>query len=266
MSEIMSNAPVYYAVAQAQFNPVAAMAKYVEQIQDQLRRAGYSLFEPQQIMHLVVPEQGQGQPQKPEIEQTKAWLMTRSDRTSGFVLTPTGITYHTTHYQTHNEFIPQLLRGLAAVHEAVSLEHISRLGLRYLDAVLPRAGETIDQYLVGGLHGIDFNAPRQHAISETVFSTESGPLVSEGTLVVKVYQMTGPVGFPPDMLPAGLAMDPRFAVNHVPEHSVIDTDHYVAGQLPVEMGTLNEQLVSLHGAIKSVFSATTTDFARGAWA
>ena len=41
MSEKMSNAPVYYALAQAQFNPVAAMAKYVYEVQDLLRRDGY---------------------------------------------------------------------------------------------------------------------------------------------------------------------------------------------------------------------------------
>lgn len=34
----MSNAPVYYALAQAQFNPVAAMSKYVDQIQDEGRQ------------------------------------------------------------------------------------------------------------------------------------------------------------------------------------------------------------------------------------
>ena len=45
----MSNAPVYYALAQARFNPVAAMSKYVDQIQDRLRREGYPLFESQQV-------------------------------------------------------------------------------------------------------------------------------------------------------------------------------------------------------------------------
>jgi len=36
----MTKAPVYYALAQAQFNPVTAMAKYVDEIQDILRREG----------------------------------------------------------------------------------------------------------------------------------------------------------------------------------------------------------------------------------
>ena len=254
----MSNAPVYYALAQAHFNPVAAMAKYVDQIQDRPRREGYPLFEPQQFMQLIVPGPVQGQPQEPQIQQAVLWLMTRSDRTAGFILAPSTITYHTTHYQTHKEFIPELLRGLTAVHEAVSLDHVSRLGLRYLDAVLPRTGETTEQYLVGGLHGIDFNAARRHAMTESVFATDTHPLVPKGTLVVRVYRAVAPLGFPPDML--------QFEIKEPREHAIIDTDHYVEGRMPVEMDKLNDQLLSLHGTIKSVFGATTTDHARSAWA
>lgn len=260
----MSNAPVYYALAQAHFNPVAAMVRYVDQIQDRLRREGYPLFEPQQFTQLVVP--GQGQPQEPQIQQAVSWLMTRSDRTAGFILGPSAITYHTTHYQTHNEFITELLRGLAAVHEVVSLDHVSRLGLRYLNAVLPRTGETAEQYLVGGLHGIDFDAARQHAMTESVFTTDTGPLVPKGTLVVRVYRTVAPLGFPPDMLPTGLVVAPKFEIKEARDHAIIDTDHYVQGGMPMEMSRLNEQLLSLHGMIKLVFGATTTDHARGAWA
>ena len=261
----MSNAPVYYALAQAHFNPVAAMAKYVNQIQDRLRREGYPLFEPQQFMQLIVPGPGQAQPQAPQIQQAVSWLMTRSDRTAGFILAPSTITYHTTHYQTHKEFIPELLRGLIAVHEAVSLDHVSRLGLRYLDAVLPRTGEITEQYLVGGLHGIDFNAARRHAMTESVFATDTHPLVPEGTLVVRVYRVVAPLGFPPDMLPTGLAIAPQFEIKEPRDHAIIDTDHYVEGRMPVEMDKLNDQLLSLHDTIKSVFGATTTDHARSAW-
>jgi len=262
----MSNAPVYYALAQAHFNPIAAMDKYVNQIQDRLRNEGYPLFDARQFMQLVVPGPRQAQPPEPQIQPAVSWLITRSDRTAGFILGPSAITYHTTHYQTHNEFIPELLRGLAAVHEVVSLDHISRLGLRYLDAVLPRAGETVERYLVPGLHGIDFNATRRHAMTESVFSTDTRPLVPQGTLVVRVYRMIGPLGFPADMLPDGLAMGPMFERNEAREHAVIDTDHYVEGRMPVEPDKLNEQLLCLHTTVKSVFGATATDDARSAWA
>lgn len=262
----MPNAPVYYALAQAQFNPVAAMSKYVDEIQDRLRRQGYPLFEPQQVTHLVVPSPNQAQQAEPQITHTVSWLITRGDRTAGFILAPSAVTYHTTHYETHDEFIPELLRGLAAVYEVASLDYVSRLGLRYLNAVLPRRDESVEQYLVAGLHGIEFNATQRYRLTESVFGTDTGPLVQTGTLVTRVYRVIAPLGFPPDMQPNGLMINPKFEVTELRAHAVIDTDHFVEGRMPIEMDDLGKQVLSLHATIKSVFGATTTDHARDAWA
>ncbi len=261
----MSNAPVYYALAQAQFSPVAAMANYAKQIQDRLRHE-YPLYDEQQVTHLVVPGPGQAQQAEPQIAHTVSWLITRGDRTAGFILAPSAITYHTTHYDTHKEFIPELLRGLAAVHEVATLDHVSRLGLRYLDAVLPWAGERVEKYLVGGLHGIEFNATQHYMLTESVFGTETGPLVPLGTLVARVLRMTAPLGFPPDMQPNGLIINPKFEVKEPRAHAIIDTDHFVEGHMPIDQDKLNDQLLALHATIKSVFRATTTDYARATWA
>ncbi|MBZ6755032.1 TIGR04255 family protein, partial [Klebsiella grimontii] len=43
-NERMSNAPVYYALIQVKFTPIAAMNKYVADIQDALRVEGFPLF------------------------------------------------------------------------------------------------------------------------------------------------------------------------------------------------------------------------------
>jgi uncharacterized protein (TIGR04255 family) len=265
----MSNAPVYYALAQARFNPVPAMAnKYIAQIQDRLRREGYPLFEQHQVTHLVVLGQGQAQQGVPQFQQHNVWHITRSDRTAGFVLAPSMITFHTTHYQTSDEFIPELLRGLSAVHEAVKLDHVGRLGLRYLDAVLPRTSETAEQYLVEGLHGIKFSAPQQQNMTETVFSTENHPLLPavKGMLVVRVYRMTTLLGLPPDIHPGSLVFNPKFDMKAPQEHAVIDTDHFIEGHMLVDMDKLSEQIRTLHTGIKAVFEATTTAHARNTWA
>lgn len=264
----MSNAPVYYALAQAQFNPVAAMAKYVGDIQDRLRHEGYTLFEPLQSQHLQLGGGSQGaQGSEPQVAQMTSWLLTRADRTAGYILGPSSIAFHTTHYQTNNEFIPELLKGLAAVHAVVDLEHVSRLGLRYLDAVLPRDGESVDQYLASGLHGVGFDdAKRRYGFSESVFETESGPMVSTGTLVSRVYKGKTPIGYPADMVPSGLVPMDRFAVSESRPHAVIDTDHFVDGRIPLKFDEIGEQLVALHATIKKIFDATATDHARAAWA
>jgi len=262
----MSNAPVYYALAKANFNPVTAMRKYVSEIQDQLRRQGYPLFAEQQMIQLVVPGPGQEEATEPQIKRMESWLITRKDRTAGFILEASAISYHTTHYGTHNEFIQELLQGLQAVHAAASLDHVSRLGLRYLNAVLPRSGDDVEKYLAAGLHGIEFDATPVYRFTESVFRTKIGPLLSEGTLVARVHRMTAPLGFPPDLQPRGLMANRKFEVKEPQEHAVIDTDHFVEGLMPIDPEQLRQQLLTLHGTIKSVFWATTTEYARKAWA
>ncbi|MHB1565038.1 MAG: TIGR04255 family protein [Leptospirillum sp.] len=264
MSVKMSNAPVYYALAQAQFSPVATMNKYVSDVQDRLRREGYTLFEPLQMMHLQFAHSDQKMI-SPNIVPAISWLITKGDRTSGFILNDFSVTYHTTHYETNEQFIPELLRGLKTVHEVVQLDHVSRLGLRYLDAVLPQPGESVDQYLAEGLCGIRFCAIRKYALYESVFETECGPLLQKGTLMARVHQMTAPLGYPPGIVPHGLLPKARFDIKEVCSHAVIDMDHYAEGQISLDFDKIGKQIVSLHKVIKNAFEATTTDHSKAIW-
>ena len=116
------------------------------------------------------------------------------------------------------------------------------------------------------MHGIEFNATQRYRLTESVFGTDTGPLVRTGTLVTRVHRMTAPLGFPPDMQPNGLMINPKFEVKEARAHAVIDTDHFVEGSMPIDMDILDKQVLSLHATIKSVFGATTTDNARDAWA
>jgi len=174
--------------------------------------------------------------------------------------------YHTTQYETHKEFLPEILSGLKAVNDVVKLDHLSRLGLRYLDAVLPKDGETVDQYLADGLQGVQIEAMRRYSLSESVFETDTGPLVAKGTLVARVHRMNGPLGYPPDMVPNGLTPLPKFENVQPMPHAVIDTDHFVEGTMSLDFDKISEQLSALHGSIKQAFGATISDHAKRVWA
>lgn len=261
----MTKAPVYYALAQAQFNPVAAMAKYVDEIQDILRREGYTLFEPQETTQLQFAGFAGQVPTKPELMQVTNWIISKSDRTAGFILGSSSLAFHTTHYETRNEFLPELVQGLQAVHKVVSLEHIARLGLRYLDAVIPGEGETVSQYLAGGLQGVSFGAKQRYSMSESVFETETGPLVKSGTLVARIYCATALLGYPPDLIPHGLQPMSRFQINDVASHAVMDADHFVEGTMPIDFEQIKQQMASLHAGIKQSFEATITPHAEEVW-
>jgi uncharacterized protein (TIGR04255 family) len=258
----MWHAPVYYALVQAQFNPIANMVKYVDEIQDQLRQSDYTLFDPKEVTHLQF---GNTAGQEPKVAHSISWVITKEDRSAGFILTTSSLTFHTTHYRTKEEFIPELLRGLEIVHNGVKLSYLNRLGLRYLDAVLPLPKETVAQYLVGGLHGIDFKAERNYSFMESVFDTECSPLLTKGKLISRVMQRKAALGYPSDIMPYGLVPMKRFEIKDTRSHGIIDTDHFVEGRMPLDFAQLKEQLLSLHATHKLAFEATITDHAKRVW-
>ncbi len=265
MSMKMSNAPVYYALVQARFNPVTTIGtKYINDIQDAFRLMGYTLFEPQekkQLQFTAIP--GQVAPE-PKIDTLTFWLITKSDRSSGFILDQSSLTFHTTHYVTKNKFIPVLLDGLKEVHKIVNLEHISRLGLRYLDAVIPTGKDSIEDYLSDGLHGIKFGDSVRYSLHESVFETNSDP---KSTLIARVHRANGILGYPPDITPSGLVPMTRFNREDKVTHAVIDTDHFSEYQytIKIDFKKLKTQLESLHEGITKAFEAITTEHARATW-
>lgn len=267
-NEVMANAPVFYALAQAQFNPIAAMAKYVSDVQDILRHQGYTEFEPQTVTQFQFsPAPGQA-PTSPEVTQITRWLISKSDHTAGFILGQSALSYHTTRYEGRHQFLPQLLLGLEAVHRVVKLAYLTRLGLRYLISVLPKGGETVDQYLIGGVRGVDIGAPLRYSLSESVFDTQAGPLMRKGVLIARVRRAPEQLAYPPDLAPSGLVLMPEFASRQeeaVPR-ALIDVHHYVEGRMRLNLENVRAQLSSLDAGIKQAFESVNTKYARAVWA
>ncbi len=264
-SKRMSNAPVYYVLAQIKFTPVKAMKKYVDDIQDALRLQGYPLFESRESTQLKFEFNSPSEPAQPAFETSQQWYISNLDRTSGFVLGSDFLTFQTTDYDTHQPFIKELMKGMAVVMDYAKPAVMTRLGLRYLDAVLPGKGETIEQYLCDGLHGIDLELVPIQSVSEIVFQTNVGPVISNGFIVTRLHKMHGQLGFPPDMVPIGVDMLERFRTENVLWHGIIDTDHYVEGNVPPAIDLVEEQFTSLHSVIKGTFNKMISQYAIEKW-
>lgn len=265
MSTKMSNAPVYYALAQVYFNPVAAMQKYVDEIQDRLRRQGYTLFDTNQVTQLqftALPGADMGQP---KVETVNNWNFSKADKKTGFILNNNTLTLHTTFYENREDFIPELLNGLEVVNSVVGLEHISRIGLRYLNAVIPKEGESLNNYLHAGLHGIDSKFSRRYSLNETVFDTKCSPLITNGSLVVRVYSAHSFLGLPPDLALSSLQPNAKFDTGTGMLHSVIDLDHFTEGEVEMDLDQLKSQFFSQHDAIRDAFRTIATQHALTVW-
>jgi uncharacterized protein (TIGR04255 family) len=151
--------------------------------------------------------------------------------------------------------------GLGLLDRMVGgLSFVERVGLRYLDAVIPREGETLGQYLIPealGLYG-RLKGRTKHTFSETMAES------AEGSLISRAVVQEGPVGFPPDLLLNELKITQSFA-NFSGLHAILDTDAFIAERMPFNLEEVNKRLGVLHDRVNEAFRALVTPHALDAW-
>jgi uncharacterized protein (TIGR04255 family) len=264
MSKKLFNAPVYFTVAQIQFNPVLNMEGYLPAIQDKMRIAHFPDFKRDSVQQLTIPfassSQG-GQVVAPSFVPRARSIFGNMEGTTEFVLENNALALQTTAYDTFETFSKTLLDGLEIVHGALQLDFTQRVGLRYLDAVLPNQGESLSDYLTSEVLGLALKLTESklsHSFSETV------TLSSKGKLVSRVIIQEGPVGLPPEILTLAPRIDPRF-MQFNGLHAIIDTDAFTEQRESFDIREIDQGLLALHDEIQKSFSLTVTPTALERW-
>ncbi len=261
----MKNAPVYFTIAQVRHNPVLRLGSYASDIQDRMRKAGYPDFKKAVSLAFTLTEQMEdpSQPHNPVIEQIERLMFFSTDSTKGFIVEQNALSFHTTAYDTFEIFSKEYLRGLAIVHECVTLAHTERIGLRYLHVVVPPEGENGLPYLLAaGVLGLSRQMPSNAQVSHSF--SETHILAAECNVLARTIIQAGPLGFPLDLQPIGVKISDRFA-NIRGIHAVIDTDASMEGRCSFSLEHIESQLKILPGGIDIALSAIVTERALSAW-
>jgi uncharacterized protein (TIGR04255 family) len=262
MEKKMVHAPVYFTIVQARFNPILALESYAPKIQEILRKQGYPDFEKGILstfqLNPAAPTEDSS-PQLP-VAQTKRFTFYNMERTASFVLDENALSYQTTDYDIFKTFSREFLKGLEAVHTAVELSFVERIGVRYLDAIFPRDGEVLANYLDRSLLGLyeKISGNVVHSFSETVIQAEKMNVIARAII------QNGRIGFPPDLLPMTLNVPERFKCSEG-KHAILDTDGSVSERKPVDVKYISECLDLIHEKITEVFRAAITEHARDIW-
>jgi uncharacterized protein (TIGR04255 family) len=258
MGKPLKTPPVYFTVAQVRFNPLLKLVDFLPAIQENLRQSGYPAFTPRSttVLRISIGTEGQSVPQPTAHEQ---YLFTNVEQTHSFVLNTDSLTFQSTKYGTYEEFSAQFLKGLELIHEAVRLDFTERVGLRYLDHVMPKSGEDLMQYV-----------PEVMELSsklggKTIHSyCESLRVVGNIGQRTRVLVQDGPLAFPPDLVPEGMVLDNRF-VQSKGMHALIDTDGFQEGRQLFSLDTVQQQLDNIHVVISDAFKQTVTPYALQTW-
>lgn len=258
MGTPLKSPPVYFTVAQVRFNTLLKLVDYLPSLQERLRRVGYSDFSQHSAVAIEFSVSDGKQVAQPVTRDQ--FLFATSDREHAFVLAPNALTLQSTNYGTFEQFSGQLLAGLRLLHETVTLDFTERVGLRYLDFVLPREGQELTDFLVPEVLGLSRRLGGQpsHAYSESLSK------FGEIRLLARVVIQNGGLGFPPDLLPGSMALQARF-LERQGLHAILDTDGFVEGRKLFDPEAVGQQLHAIHEVIGAAFKATVTQTAIKAW-
>ncbi len=265
MSAPWGNAPIFYALAHVQFNAIPAMAKYAPEIADRLRRAGYpdAQEDKQSVASFDMTIGGDPDAQKMDRREVLRWRLSNREKTACFLLSQDALIYQTTHYSGRDAFFAELQKGLEVVHKVVGLDFVDRIGLRYLNSVLPCEGETLDQYLIPEVLGLSgkLKDGLQQGLVEAVAQLSYGILVSRAYTVVS---QGGNPPLPPELLPLQLEVQPRFS----PRNgfiTVLDNDCFIQKRDAFSLSSIVATLQKLREGIGLAFDCSFTPFAQDRW-
>ncbi|MGL6410887.1 TIGR04255 family protein [Aeromonas veronii] len=258
----LNNAPVYYTLAQVQFNPILGLDAFIPSIQTEMRKAGFPDFRNEIQQQVMVPFGGMvnGQMVNPSMSQQSRYMFGDIDATTHFIVDNNSLILQSTNYDTFDIFSVLFLKGLSILHNALHIDFVERIGLRYLDAVQPKAGETLKDYLVPEVLGLSM---RGEGTLQQSFS-ETGSLTTAGQLISRVIIREGQIGLPIELNALAPAIASRFT-DTIGLHAIVDTDCFVVQREPFHLDKIKSRLINLHAEISKSFNATVTDFALKAW-
>jgi uncharacterized protein (TIGR04255 family) len=258
------NAPVAYVIVQVRFSPVLSLKTYVPQIQEHFRRNGFPAFDSRFNFQLAINAPPLSEPEPAPaipVERTLSYVFSNRDRNQSFVLEQNGLTLQVTDYEDFNWFLELFLSHLDHINQVISPDSSERIGLRYIDAVLPKTESNIRDYLITnvlGLSELPIKGKVQHSYSETL--TQNG----ETSTFSRIIRREGQIAFPPDMASLPVAINTRFT-EYRGIHALVDTDSFQAVRSQMAIENIRSILKLLHDSVGEVFGAVTTEFARADW-
>jgi len=262
----LANAPVYYTIAQVRHNALLKLEEYVSTIQEAVRKAGYPDYRRAKLVSLVwAGSPSDENVQLPQHEQVARHSFSSEDRTRGFVLLPNSISFETTRYGTWREFLAEAMRGFRLVADTVGgLSYVDRIGLRYLDAVVPTANESVHDYVNREFHGLsarlhDAGAAYEHSFTESRLRVEN-----VGVVVARVLFQHSRLAVPPD-IQLELTLEEKFT-RIEGENALLDTDGSWEKRESFDLAAIEARFTSIHDLMSKVFECIASPHALKTWA
>jgi uncharacterized protein (TIGR04255 family) len=258
MSTKMKKPPIFYTIGQIQFNAVLGMVNFVPAIQESLR-GQFPDFrqEKRATFQIRIAEESAAPAQASTIDR---WHFIDLSKTSGYVLQPQSLIFHTTAYEDSEHFLQRVSEGISAVNKAAGLTYVDSVAIRTLDAVIPDAGLNVRDYLNPAVIGISegLEGHLKHNVMESLWETPNGLLISRVSIV------KGSLATPMDLFPITLDLPVRLrGLNS--EHALLDNDRQERERFVFDEEKIKDKLMAVKRGATEAFQKQISKLALERW-
>lgn len=252
----LKNSPLVFTLGVCHFDPVLAIGNYIPTIQEFFRKHGYPKVRERQITASVTQQADQTL----LIETRKQWEFHSAENTTSFLVDQESVIVQTTDYSTYENFEGLLDLALQGVTDLLDVPQILRCGLRYVDAIDFKEGQSqsdlLQPFLLGYPGGENFS--RVNSSSMTQLESTEG-----SKLFVRCSTHKAGIVLPPDLLPCDLAF--KSNPSRQTPFSILDLDHFSQTPFDYDRATTLSHLSVLHDSLDIAFRSSVTPQAIEQW-
>jgi uncharacterized protein (TIGR04255 family) len=258
------NAPLAYVLAEVRTEQLSDLKNY----QPELSAAFRDRFPIQRTLVTARIVETSGSPPTVEANQDSAWEFATPENRVGFIIRPHGFVLHATTYQDHLTFLGCFKEALMLVEAKIPAIYMNRLGLRYVDFVIPKSGEEPEAYVDSRLNP-ELGLSKAPGESMTM-SFASYPMAN-GRLTVRYIRGLGRPQLPPDISTIGLeksALMERDDVSAKQPTAILDMDRIreFPKRRRLDADFVRTELQTMRDDVATAFKEhIITDHARTVW-
>lgn len=257
------NAPLVFVLAQVRFHPLASASP--ESIREILtKRVGKEFSTIVQASAIDIQIKLDAETTIQRSPQTAiGYDMLNGAMDASIRVVNGAITFSTTTYKDSVGFMARWTEIVGALEEA-EVTLVTRLGLRYVDFILPRDGKRPEDYVHAPWNLLGMPAlPGAEETPSMNVSMMDVPY-PKGRMRLQFMRGFGVPNLPADLhglLPPANRMKTTAPVLC----GIIDTDRWIDGNHPADIATLQTSFVGMHKDLSGAFRAMTTDAAHKEW-
>jgi len=256
----LPKAPLIYVLAQVVFTRVPKM----DDIWEDFHKSVFNVYPESEIEHI---EQFALKKEGLESSKETRWHLLSRDKREGLILHSNQLILHTTRYTTSQEFFATLELALANLIENLPGNiSVSRMGLRYIDFLIPHGNLTVDSQVDKHLGMLDLDEIECKTIRfERIanYHTKIG-----GELIIRHRQTTAMDVLPNDLFPN--ILEPAPLLNVQKQHpddvvGMLDFDHVLKTNINLDTTQIIDTFEKLQKITSAAFRQTTTKAALDHW-